>query len=378
MPQKYLFKSQQFDAIPLPLIQEKKNKQWIDFGSNNLYPDLLIELYNNSAMHRTACEAKTDAVVGEGFRLFGDEFINSKQETIDEIFAKITTDYVLFGGYALNIIWSRDGETIADLFHLPFNNVRTGAMNENDEIEEYYYSPQWANYRKYRPEAYKAYSGTDNKGDDANQVFYYYDYTVGNSYYPLPQYVAAINDIDTDSRISKFHRSNLQNGLAPSMMLTFKNGIPTADEQGEIWRDIEKTFASESNAGKFFVNFSEPGREPTLEPIQNVNDTYYIELEARVSSRILTSHRISSPLLLGIKDAAGFSNNAEEIQTAYNHFMGTVIVPMQKTLVKSFNKIINQTGRTVKLEVEPAQILYTVNVENVPQDISEPTVNINE
>jgi len=367
--QKYVFKAQQFEAIQLPKIEEKKGKEWIDFGGNNLYPQLLIELYNNSAMHHTAVDAKIQGIVGEGFKLFGDEFVNSHGETIDEIFEKITLDQVLFGGYALNVIWSRDGENIAEIFHLPFNNVRSGVLNEEEQIEEYYYSSDWAKYRKHRPVAYPAFSTTDNTGDNASQIYYCYDYTVGNYYYPLPSYVGALNDIDTDARISRFHRSNLQQGLAPSMMLTFRNGIPTADEQTEIWRDIEKTFAGEDNAGKFFVNFAEPGREPTVEAIQNANDTYYVTLEERVTSRILTSHIISSPLLLGIKDASGFSNNADEINTAYNHFMGTVIVPEQKKLVKSFNKMINMTGKTIKLEIEPAEILYTVNVDGAPQDI---------
>lgn len=367
--QKYVFKAQQFEAIQLPKIEEKKGKEWIDFGGNNLYPQLLIELYNNSAMHHTAVDAKIQGIVGEGFKLFGDEFVNSHGETIDEIFEKITLDQVLFGGYALNVIWSRDGENIAEIFHLPFNNVRSGVLNEEEQIEEYYYSSDWAKYRKHKPVAYPAFSTTENTGDNASQIYYCYDYTVGNYYYPLPSYVGALNDIDTDARISRFHRSNLQQGLAPSMMLTFRNGIPTADEQTEIWRDIEKTFAGEDNAGKFFVNFAEPGREPTVEAIQNANDTYYVTLEERVTSRILTSHKISSPLLLGIKDASGFSNNADEINTAYNHFMGTVIVPEQKKLVKSFNKMINMTGKTIKLEIEPAEILYTVNVDGAPQDI---------
>jgi len=367
--QKYVFKAQQFEAIQLPTIQEKKGKEWIDFGGNNLYPQLLIELYNNSAMHHTAVDAKIQGIVGEGFKLFGDEFVNSHGETIDEIFEKIALDQVLFGGYALNVIWSRDGENIAEIFHLPFNNVRSGVLNEDEKVEEYYYSSDWAKYRKHKPVAYPAFSTTDNTGDNASQIYYCYDYTVGNYYYPLPSYVGALNDIDTDARISRFHRSNLQQGLAPSMMLTFRNGIPTSDEQTAIWRDIEKTFAGEDNAGKFFVNFAEPGREPTVEAIQNANDTYYVTLEERVTSRILTSHKISSPLLLGIKDASGFSNNADEINTAYNHFMGTVIVPEQKKLVKSFNKMINMTGKTIKLEIEPAEILYTVNVDGAPQDI---------
>ncbi len=374
--QRYLFKTQQFDAIQLPTIEEKRGKEWIDFGSNNLYPQLLIDLYNNSAMHHTAIDAKVDGIIGEGFKYFGDEIINSHGETMNELFEKITLDYQLFGGYALNVIWSRDGENIAEYYHLPFNNVRSGVMDEDERVNEYYYCSDWTKYRKYKPVSYPAYSVTDNKGDNASQVFYHFDYTVGNYYYPLPSYVGAINDIDTDSRVSKFHRSNLQAGLAPSMMLTFKNGIPTADEQTEIWRDIEKNFGGESNAGKFFVNFAEPGREPTLEAIQNANDDYYIQLAARLSQSILTAHRISSPLLVGIKDAAGFSNNADEIQTAYNHFMGTVIVPEQKRLVKSFNKLINMSGRTVKLEVEPAEILYTVNVDVAPPPAFAPALTL--
>lgn len=369
MQQRYAFRSQQFEAIKLPQIEEKKGKDWIDFGSNNLYPELLIDLFNNSAMHHTAVEAKVAGIIGEGFKHFGDDFVNAHNETMDEIFAKISLDYELFGGYALNVIWSRDGENIAEIYHLPFNNVRSGVINENEEIDHYYYCPDWAKYRKHKPVAYKAFDPTDNDGDNASQVYYCYDYTVGNHYYPLPSYVGAINDIDTDARISRFHRSNLQQGLAPSMMLTFKNGIPTPDEQTEIWRDIEKTFAGEDNAGKFFVNFSEPGREPDLQPIENANSDYYVTLESRITSRILTSHRISSGLLLGIKDASGFSNNADEIRTAYNHFMGTVIIPEQKKLLKSFNKIINMTGKTVKLEIEPAEILYTVDVDGVNEDI---------
>lgn len=355
--QKYVFKAQQFDAIKLPQIEEKRSKDWVDFGSNNLYPDLLINLYNNSAMHHTCVESKINAVKGEGISQFGNDVVNSHGETMNEVFEKITTDYILFGGYALNVVWSRDGNTIAEYYHLPFNNVRSGKLNEEERIEEYYYSQDWTKIRKHKPDAYPAYSTTDNKGENASQVFYYYDYTVGNFYYPLPSYVGAINDIDIDARVSRFHASNLSNGLAPSMMLTFRNGIPTPDEQHEIYKDIDQTFAGEDNAGRFFVNFAEPGREPTVETIENANDDYYITLESRITSRILTAHRITSPLLLGIKDAAGFSSNAEEIKVAWSHFMGTVVIPERKNLIQSFNKIVRASGLNVDLKVIPQEIL---------------------
>ena len=357
--QKYVFKSQNFESIKTPQIQEKRGKDWVDFGSNHLYPALLIELYNNSAMHRTAVEAKSDAVVGNGIKNFGDEIVNQEGETMNEVFEKIARDYILFGGYAINVIHNKAGDQIAEYYHLPFNKVRSGKMDEDsDRVEEYYYSHDWKQHRKFKPTAYPAFSLTDNKGQKASQIFYHFDYTIGQFYYPLPQYVGAVNDIDTDCRISRFHANNLKNGLSSSMMITFRNGIPTQDEQDEIWRDIERTFAGEEQAGKFFVNFSEPGREPSVEPIVAENDDYYITLEQRVTSRILTAHRITSPLLLGIKDATGFSSNADEINTAFAHFLGTVIIPDQEKLLKSFGKIVRASGLNVKLEVEQSNILF--------------------
>lgn len=375
--QKYVFKSQNFESIKTPDIQEKRGKDWVDFGSNNLYPELLIELYNNSAMHRTACEAKSDAVYGDGIKNFGDEIVNSEGETMNEVFEKVVKDYILFGGYAINVIHSKDGSKIAEYYHLPFNNVRSGKMGEEtDKVEEYFYCHDWKQHRKYKPQAYKAFSLTDNKGENASQIFYYFDYTIGQFYYPLPPYVGAVNDIDTDARISRLHANNLKNGLVPSMMLTFRNGIPTADEQNEIWRDIDKTFAGEEQAGKFFVNFSEPGREPTVEPIRSENDTYYVQLEERITSRILTAHRITSPLLLGIKDATGFSSNADEINTAFAHFLGTVIIPDQEKLLKSFNRIVRASGLNVPLEIEQSKILYTEDtIDVLDEDV---TVNTEE
>jgi hypothetical protein len=98
-------------------------------------------------------------------------------------------------------------------------------------------------------------------------------------------------------------------------------------------------------------------------PIESANDDYYVTLEQRITSRILTAHRITSPLLLGIKDAAGFSNNADEIKVAYNHFQGTVVEPKQKTILKSFGWPLKFAGFNVALTVTPNEILPTVEEE---------------
>ena len=327
------------------------------YGEKNLFPQQLIELYDSSAMHHTAIQAIKDGIIGDGIDLIGGEYINSKGETVDEVFEKIALDYAIYNGYSVNVVWNKEGTRIAEIYHLPFANIRSGKQDENDEITEYFYSSDWANVRKYKPVAYRSFDPTDNKGDNASQIYYCFNYTPGNDVYPLPAYVGALNDIELDSRVSRFHNANISNGLAPSMFVQFRNGIPTPEERRMIYNEIEETFTGQDNAGRFFLAFSEPGKELEVTPIENANDDYYITLEERISSRILTAHRITSPLLLGIKDSAGFSSNADEIMIAYSHFMNTVVEPKRKKILSTYAYLLKQFGLNVTVEVRSKQII---------------------
>ena len=353
----YSIKGSKFEALDLPVIQEQRGKDYIKFGVDNLFPQQLIELYDSSAMNHTCIDAIQDGIYGEGIVEYGGEYINTDGETIDNIFEKISLDYTLFGGYALNLIWNKEGTRIAEIYHLPFANVRSGKPDEEDKIHSYYYSSDWSQIRKYKPVEYKSFDPTDNKKDNASQIYYCKDYNPGQEIYPLPAYIGGVNDIQLDARVSRFHNANISNGLAPSMFVQFRNGIPNPEERRDIYREIEDTFSGEENAGRFFLAFSEPGKELQVTPIENANDEYYIQLEQRITSRILTAHRITSPLLLGIKDGAGFSSNADEIVTSYSHFMNTVVRPKQTKILNTYGYILKLAGFNVKLEVEPVPMI---------------------
>jgi len=358
----YSIKGSNFQAIELPDIREVRSKEYMYYGALNLFPQSLIELYDTSAMHHTCIDAITAGIVGDGIEVIGDEYVNQKGETIDEIFEKISLDYTLYQGYALNIIWNKERTKIAEMYHLPFGNVRSGKPNEEDEVEEYMYSADWSNLRKYPYQSYRAFDASDNKGDNASQIYYCYNYTPGNQVYPLPSYVAAMNDISLDAQVSRFHANNIANGLAPSMFVQFRNGTPSPEERREVYKEIEKTFQGTENAGRFFLAFSEPGKELQVTPIDSANDDYYILLEERISSRILTAHRITSPLLLGIKDSSGFSSNAEEIKVAYAHFEGTVVEPKRKKIISGFGYMLRLAGYNVGIKIRPNKL---VNEEEV-------------
>lgn len=332
-----------FEAMGLPVFKEVRGKDWVSYGEDNLYPNELIELLQTSAIHNTAIQAKFDAVVGEGVADVGESIVNSKGETLNEIYERVAFDKTTFNGYALNIIWNRAGDKIAEIYHLPFANIRSGKMNEDDSITEYYYSNNWSNTRKYKPVMYSAFSTTENRGDNASQIYYQYDYSPASDVYPLPDYIGAVNDIELDARISRFHNANISNGLSPSLFINMPNGEPEQDEMRRLYRDINASFSGEENAGRLMLTFSEgPELAPQIQTIDAANDDYYIILEERITSRILTAHRITSPLLVGIRTTgAGLGSNSEEIQVAYTHFLSTVIQPIQKSINRSLSKILN-------------------------------------
>jgi len=361
----YAVNGAQFQAVELPDIKEVRGKEYMYYGNLNLFPQSLIELYDTSAMHHTCIDAITAGIVGDGIEIIGDEYVNQKGETVDEIFEKVSLDYTLYNGYAINVVWNKERTKIAEMYHLPFANVRSGKPNEEDEVEEYMYSADWANLRKYPYQTYKAFDTTDNKGDNASQVFYFYNYTPGNQVYPLPNYVAAMNDISLDAQVSRFHANNIANGLAPSMFVQFRNGVPSPEERRDVYKEIEKTFTGTENAGRFFLAFSEPGKEMQVTPIDSANDDYYLLLEQRISSRILTAHRITSPLLLGIKDSTGFSSNAEEIKVAYAHFEGTVVEPKRKKIVSGFGYMLRLAGYNVGIKIRPNKLVNEEEVTDV-------------
>lgn len=352
-----------FGAIEPPKIREIRGKAWVFFGDLNLFPEKLTELYNSSAMHKTAIDAKVAAIIGNGFKIYGNTIVNKKGETLNNIFERCSLDERIYGAYALNIIWSKDRTKIAEMYHIPTLKIRSGHFDEMDDVNEYYFSSDWKDIRKYKPVAKKAFDFDDNTGDNASQIYYVKSYNPQIDYYGLPDYVSALNDIELDGRIARFHNANISNGLSPSLSITFKNGIPTNEEKQEIYRDIEEAYSGEYNAGKFFLLFSEPGREPDITPIESANDTYYTQLEERVSSRILTSHRITSPLLLGIRSGTGLGSNKDELVTAYAHFFSTVCEPIQKKLVKEFNFLTRLMGFGFDLEIDQSKLDFNDSIE---------------
>jgi hypothetical protein len=66
---------------------------------------------------------------------------------------------------------------------------------------------------------------------------------------------------------------------------------------------------------------------------------------------------------LGIKDTGGssLSNNKDEILVAANHFQCTVIKPIQKVMLATWNKLMYYYGHETELYIEPLRLFNEDN-----------------
>ena len=346
-------------AMPQEANEKETPKGWVTLGEANSFPNYLIDLYYSSPVH----SALTMSIA---FMIAGKEFKSSNpaaQREIDRlklntIRRAVTLDAKMQGGYYLEIIWSVDRTTVAKINHLPYENCRLAVANDEDVIPGIYYSKDWNDMRKKKniPTFIPMYNPT-SKADEPSQVLFIGVMTPGSAYYPKPDYYSAINYIEITREISEFYRAFLSNGMAPSYMLHFNNGIPDPEEQLAIRRNWE-TMVGARKAGKVVFTFNESAdRAPRLDLVPMTDaDKQWQELSTQSRENILGAHRVTSPLLFGIRDAGGLGSNADEMKQAYRIFNKNIIEPYQQIVTESLEDIFRGMGIVADIYIESNDI----------------------
>jgi hypothetical protein len=130
-------------------------------------------------------------------------------------------------------------------------------------------------------------------------------------------------------------------------MLNFNNGVPAPEERQTIEDLIQAKFTGTKNAGRFMTSFNDdPSTKPTIDVIQidNLHEKFdYVATYAQ--DRILVSHRITSPLLFGIRDKGnGFSSQSEEMKTAFSILQTMTVGPFQNLILNALDKALTEGG----------------------------------
>ena len=354
--------------VPQLIEVTTKRDDHIKYGADNLYPDYLLSLLEKSAIHKSIQTGKQDMTMGDGLKVVTEnlpleqqtivsKFMNmpNPNENIEDISYKIAMDLIIYGAYALNIIWSKDKQTIAEFYHIDYGKLRCGKPDEDGKMNYYYYSDDWSDLKNNEVKEIAVFSTDERK--DASQIMVVKEYNPASKYYAIPQYSASIPYVEIDFEIGMYHLNNIQNQLSPNYLLQINTGIPEEEEQDELFRQIKKELTGHKGH-KFMLTFGNgQDQAPTFIPIQTTDsDKQFLTLNDAVLQALCTANKVTSPMLLGIKTPGQLGGRAELVD-AYDLYYATVINKLQKHILKSYHKILVINGTSAKLDFIKAEPL---------------------
>ena len=355
-----------------PEIVEVKNRDWVQYGADNNYFQFLIDRYNGSPTNNACINGISQAIYGKGLNATDssskpNEYAQMITLLKPDMVQKVSYDLKLMGQAAIQVVYSKNRTKIAMCEHFPIETLRAEKADENGDITGYYYWNDWTTIKPSdKPLRIPAY-GTSKENIE---IYYIKPYKAGFYYYSPVDYQGGLQYSELEEEISNYHLNNILNGLAPSMLINFNNGTPNQEQRELIEQRIAQKFSGSSNAGKFILAFNDNKEsQAEITPVQ-LSDAHqqYQFLSTESQSKILVSHRVVSPMLLGIKDSTGLGNNADEIKTASLLMDNTVIRPFQELLINCFDKLLAYNDIALNLYFITLQPLEFTEVDTDIQD----------
>ena len=340
----------------LPLITEdtKTRYSWVPFGvyGHDDFFQAVTLAYNTSTTNSACVEGIADLIYGKGLYSKNEGFNDTLNRIIpQEDVKRLAFDLKLFGNGALQVYWNDDHTKIIKLYHVPVQTLRAEKIYDNPRIQNYYYCVDWSDQRKIRDKKRIPAFGTSS---EKMELFWVKNYSPNLYYYSLPDWVSAMQFSLVEAELSNLHINNIENGFLPMVMLNMNNGVPGPEERQTIEDLLYAKFTGTNNAGKFMLSFNDDvANKPTIDVvnIDNLHEKFRYVAEY-AQDRILVAHRVTSPLLFGIRTQNnGFSSQSEEMMTAFSILQTMTIVPFQNLILNSMNYILGEGGYGRELEL---------------------------
>lgn len=346
-----IFECIRLKGIDIPTPKESRGKDWVLYGVNNSFPLDLIEYKDNSSLHDSIIESKTNLIAGNGFlyaetRELSDEYLidNWKQvqfhHKLDDIFWLVARDQETFGYSCFEVIYSMDRSRIADINWIDASRIACGKRDDNGDINYYYYSDNWADLNNNKPRKIDAF---DPNGDALRQLVFIKRIENNQDFYSKPNYLSALKWIKADGLMSDYNLSAISNGFSPSIVFKFYKK-PSPEERRMNQEAIKAQYSGVKNAGKALTFYSD-GKElaPDVIPLDVTNvDSRLLTVADQIVQQIITAHR-AHPQLLGIQTPGKLGYSSELLQS-WEIFNSQVIKPERKLILDAFKRVLTYNG----------------------------------
>lgn len=360
-------------------ITRKNALGWVNYGIKNNYPNLLLDLYNQSPTHRACINFGVQSILGNGvdydaMQIDGSQVIPNYAESWDDLIKNLALDYMLYGSYAIQIIRNKDGQTFS-FWHMPLDKVRWSEYDDDGQILSYWICNDWTATGQYPPFQIDAFDMMDDSTIENGKpyLYVYRQYSPAMTYYTQPHYQAGIKSIQSEIEYVNFDLRTTVNNFIPSGMLVL-NEVETDEERQGIVNNITKMFQGSENANSLMITFRNNVDEnkPEFIPFtssKNSNVNVYADANTRTVSRILAAHQIPNASLVGMPDVgnSGFASEADKLETAYQLYNKLTGNANRMAVVKTLNNMLRMNGVDVEVIMKPLSFNDFGNDANVEE-----------
>jgi len=341
--------------LSLPYVNARQQVNgYIRFGVDNLYPQLINQLYYTSPLHSAIVDFKVNATIGGGYELKVDANASAMEKVdvysfekrikLDRVLEALTKDDIMHNRVYFKLRFNEIGDLI-EIKHIGAEKVRKDKFGN-----AYFLCYDWSS--QIDIETIYPY---DARKFQKECLYIYEKQCVGQDVYPLPSYTSAFNWAFLDGEMSYLQKSNILNSIFPSFAILFPKKPQSEEEKNAIRKTVEQGKGAR-NGGKtlaFFANAKD--QLPEIQAIPtNANDDLFQATTESIDSKICQAHTID-PILMGIR-VSGKLGSGSDIKQSYTIFEKNVIIPQKNRI----EKIVNELFKIGKVKAEFSLKSYAI------------------
>jgi hypothetical protein len=361
-------------AYTSPVIQENKKNNYIEYGADNNYFQYLIDRYLYSATNGAIITGVANMIYGKGLDALDsnkkpNEYAQMKSIVKDSDLKKIALERKLLGMAAMQVVMEK--KKVKQILHFPMHTLRAEKCNDKGQIENWYYHPDWTK-KKPSEEPKKIPAFGFGNGNEV-ELYIIHPYVSGFYSYSPIDYSGSLPYALLEENIADYQINDCQNGFSGTKVINFNNGIPSEEMRDKMKRDVLGKLTG-ARGEKVIIAFNANAESKTTVDDLPLNDApaHYEYLSKECFDKLIVGHRVTSPMLLGIRTGdGGLGNNADEIKTATLLFDNIVIKPYQLEIVDALDEILAINSISLKLYFKTIQPLEFVDTTGMNSETTE-------
>ena len=362
----------EFGAYETPKGIEDDSGEFVKYGDDNDHDSYLLKLYEDSTTNNACINTINSLVYGKGLKIRNaeyavDDLVELKTILKPSDVRKIVFDYYTLGRAAIQITYksasnagTKKKKKFKKISHFPVTQLRPMPKNEDGDIAEYKYCPNWKDYKDGDDlETFPAYKNAKNTtfkhGNGESQWLVIQPYCAGHEYFTPVKYNGGLNWADLEVQMADYALEEIDNGFTPGYVVNFPGQGRSDEAKAQLNSQVKNKLTGSRGMRVITGFFDDDTDKVTVDAIPQTDNTQKIAgflKEAKTGT--YKAHRLP-PILTGDyteEKGMDFSDQGSQIKTAYSWVQAQIVTTIQDELIEWFEEIMIDNGIVSELYFE--------------------------